>query len=57
MVGRALALQMGHLLDFFTGDARMLRDRIARALPAWTDGMPGFHALLGMHAFGLEESG
>ena len=52
-----LALQVGHLLDFFTGDARMLRDRIARALPAWSEGMPGYHAVLGMHAFGLEETG
>src|SRR5258705_2734691 len=52
-----LALLAGHQLDFFTGDARMLRDRIARALPAWSEGMPGYHSLLGMHAFGLEESG
>jgi hypothetical protein len=35
----------------------MLRDRIARALPAWNEGMPGYHAVLGMHAFGLEETG
>ena len=35
----------------------MLRDRIARALPAWSEGMPGYHAVLGMHAFGLEETG
>jgi hypothetical protein len=35
----------------------MLRDRIARALPAWDAGMPGWHAVLGMHAFGLEETG
>jgi len=52
-----VALQAGHQVDFFTGDARMLRDRIARALPAWQRGMEGFHAVLGMHAFGLEESG
>jgi len=52
-----LALQAGHQLDFFTGDARMLRDRIARALPAWSAGTPGWHAVLGMHAFGLEECG
>jgi tetratricopeptide (TPR) repeat protein len=53
----ALALQAGHQIDFFTGNARTLRDRIARALPAWDQGAPGYHALLGMHAFGLEENG
>lgn len=53
----ALALQAGHQVDFFTGESRMLRDRIARALPHWNDAIPGYHALLGMHAFGLEETG
>jgi hypothetical protein len=52
-----LALQAGHLIDFYTGAARMLRDRVVRALPAWSAGMPGYHAVLGMHAFGLEECG
>jgi hypothetical protein len=52
-----LALHAGHLIDFLIGDSRMLRDRIARALPAWDERMPGYHALLGMHAFGLEETG
>jgi hypothetical protein len=53
----ALALQAGHLIDFFIGDSRMLRDRIARALPAWGKDVAGYHAVLGMHAFGLEETG
>ena len=53
----ALALQVGHQIDFFTGHSRMLRDRIARVEGAWQPGMPGYHAVLGMHAFGLEETG
>jgi tetratricopeptide (TPR) repeat protein len=53
----ALAIQVGHLVDFYTGDSRMLRDRIARAIPHWSSRMPGYHAVLGMHAFGLEETG
>jgi hypothetical protein len=52
-----VALQTGHQIDFFTGNARMLRDRIGRALPSWQSGMPGYHAVLGMQAFGLEEMG
>ncbi|PDQ21382.1 peptidylprolyl isomerase [Mesorhizobium sanjuanii] len=52
-----LALLTGHQVDFFTGNSRMLRDRIGRALPAWQSGMPGYHAVLGMQAFGLEEMG
>jgi hypothetical protein len=53
----ALALQAGHAIDFFVGDSRMLHDRIARALPHWSRSMPGYHAVLGMQAFGLEETG
>lgn len=52
-----LALQAGHQIDFFTGNARMLRDRIARAMPVWDKAMPGYHSVLGMRAFGLEEMG
>ncbi|HYJ98710.1 MAG TPA: tetratricopeptide repeat protein [Burkholderiaceae bacterium] len=52
-----LALQAGHQVDFFTGHSRMLRDRIARAEGAWHLGMPGYHAVQSMYAFGLEETG
>lgn len=52
-----LALIGGHQLDFFTGSSRMLRDRISRAMPHWSHAMPGYHSMLGMHAFGLEEMG
>jgi tetratricopeptide (TPR) repeat protein len=53
----ALGLLAGHQIDFFTGNSRMLRDRIARAMPAWSEGMAGYHATLAMQAFGLEEMG
>ncbi len=52
-----LALQAGHLMDFFRGNARDLRDRVARAMPAWPDDMPGQGVVRGMYAFGLEECG
>jgi tetratricopeptide (TPR) repeat protein len=53
----ALALQAGHQIDFFTGNAPMLRNRLAKAMPSWSPGMPGYHAMLGMQAFGHEEMG
>ena len=52
-----LALQFGHLMDFYRANARNLRDRIARALPHWTEDTPGHSIVLGMSAFGLEETG
>ncbi|MBI07699.1 MAG: hypothetical protein CMM54_12015 [Rhodospirillaceae bacterium] len=52
-----LALQIGHLADFFMGDRDNLRGRIARALPAWLEGEVGHGLALGMLAFGQEECG
>jgi tetratricopeptide (TPR) repeat protein len=51
----ALALQTGHLMDFYRGDALNLRNRISRVLPHWDVSTPGYSYVLGMHAFGLEE--
>jgi tetratricopeptide (TPR) repeat protein len=53
----SLALQIAHIGDFFLGQALQLRDRVARVLPFWDDGTPGYGYVLGMHAFGLEEMG
>jgi len=52
-----LALQAGHISDFFHGDRDNLRGRVARSLPAWTREDSGYGFLLGMYAFGLEECG
>ncbi len=52
-----LALQIGHLADFFMGDRDNLRGRISRALPAWQEGEVGQGLALGMLAFGQEECG
>lgn len=51
-----LALQVGQQVDFFTGRQSELRDRPARAIEHWSAGMPGHGYLLGMLAFGLEET-
>jgi len=50
------ALQIAHVGDFFHGASTMLRDRIAQVLPHWDASTPGYSYVLGMHAFGLEET-
>jgi tetratricopeptide (TPR) repeat protein len=50
------ALQIAHVGDFFLGASSMLRDRVAQVLPHWDASTPGYGYVLGMHAFGLEET-
>ncbi len=52
-----LALQVAHLGDFYLGASTMLRDRVAQVMPLWDTTVPGYHYVLGMYAFGLEETG
>jgi hypothetical protein len=53
----SLAIQLAHVCDFFLGYSHMLRNRIARVLPHWSRNVPGYGYVLGMYAFGLEETG
>jgi tetratricopeptide (TPR) repeat protein len=53
----SVALQVAHALDFRLGQRTMLRDRVAEVFPHWDASVPGFGYVLGMYAFGLEESG
>ena len=52
-----LALQMAHSLDHTTSTPQRMSERIASVLPAWSSELPGYHAVLAMHAFALGECG
>ena len=53
----AAALLFAHLFDFYRGDALNLKRRPQRVLPRWSPDLPLYGYVLGMAAFGLEESG
>ncbi len=52
-----VALRLSHYTHFYTGDARRMRDSTARVMPCWDESVPHYSHLLGMRAFGLEETG
>jgi tetratricopeptide (TPR) repeat protein len=53
----ALALNVAHAFDYLAGDVDRMNERMTAVLPAWSRELPGYHAVLAMHAFSLEESG
>jgi tetratricopeptide (TPR) repeat protein len=53
----AVALHVASVMDYYLGSPATMRERSARALPAWDASLPGFHGLLAIHAFALEECG
>ena len=52
-----LALKLAHYFYFMTGEATKLRDSAARVLPVWEESDPLYGHVLGIYAFGLQETG
>ncbi len=51
----AMALQLGHLTDFYRGESFNLRDRVCRIMTRWDKKVTSYSYVLGMQAFGFEE--
>src|SRR5262249_13778215 len=43
-----LGVQIGHALDYLTGDIETMATRLSAVLPAWSKDAPGYHAVLAM---------
>lgn len=52
-----LALKLANHVHFYLGDSVNVRDSVARVLHAWDPSVSGYGYVLGLHAFGLEETG
>ncbi len=52
-----ISARLHHHNSFWLGRNYGMRDAAARLLSAWDESVPGYGFLLGMQAFGLEESG
>lgn len=52
-----VALAVSHTIDHYLGDTHDLHARVAAVMPAWSAADPGYHGVLAMLAFGLEEAG
>ncbi len=51
-----LALRLAHFTHFYMGDSAGMRDSVQRALPCWSNEHPAYGYVLGMSAFGFEET-
>ena len=51
-----LALRLAHHGYFYKGDSQNVRDVVARNLHGWDENVPGYGFVMGMRAFGLEET-
>jgi tetratricopeptide (TPR) repeat protein len=52
-----LALKLAHYFYFMTGEATSLRDSAARVMPVWAESDTLYGHVLGIYAFGLQETG
>ena len=52
-----LALRIAHYLHFYAGDSQEMCNSVGRASNYWQPSDPYYGYLLGMHSFGLEETG
>jgi tetratricopeptide (TPR) repeat protein len=52
-----LALYQAQVFDYYLGNPGSQCARTSLAVRFWSRELPGFHAVLSMHAFGLEECG
>jgi tetratricopeptide (TPR) repeat protein len=52
-----LALAVAQTFDYYLGNPAAQLERTRRALGSWGRTMPGYHAVLAMHAYALQECG
>jgi tetratricopeptide (TPR) repeat protein len=52
-----LALRLAQFMTSYLGKSLAIRDSVARVLPAWHEGIPGYGFVLSCYAYGLEEAG
>jgi tetratricopeptide (TPR) repeat protein len=53
----ALALHVASAFDYILGTPAAMCARAGRALAGWDESLPGYHGVLSIRAFGLEECG